>query len=112
MKQKLHIYFDHIDWLGNTYNRELEGMDSKTYKSIIEYLIDNYDYESFDEIKEGIRDDYSWIYYPDVYNANDKALKRMTVPEFNEYLMDAMDRITEENIRTIGLDLIKLLFIN
>lgn len=110
MKQKLKVYPDHLEWSGTIYNDQLDGCSVVTYKDIIQHIIDNRTYEYFDDLKEEVRDDYSWIYYPSNFSIHDKRLQRMTVDEFNELLINSIDTMTLDEIKGIGFDLIYLLY--
>ena len=110
MKQKLKVYYDHLEWSGTIYNDQLDGCSVATYKDIIQHIVDNRTYEYFDDLKEEVRDSYSWIYYPSEFGSWDKKLQRMTVDEFNKLLINSIDTITLDEIKAIGFDLIYLLY--
>ena len=110
MKQKLKVYYDHLEWSGTIYNDQLDDCSVTTYKDIIQHIIDNRTYECFEDLKEEVRDSYSWIYYPSEFRSRDKKLQRMTVDEFNKLLINSIDTITIDEIKAIGFDLIYLLY--
>ena len=112
MKRKLEVDIDHIVWLGVRYNDQLDGCNINTFKDIINHIIDNGNYDYFEDIKEEIRDSYSWLYYPYNFTKNDKQLSRMTTDEFNKLIISNIETVKQEAIENIGIELIQLLYLN